>query len=359
MPQTLDDISLTIAIDLIMRGATIGLLLMIAAIIWRDRRQSLAVKLGIYLCIGLCIHVVHSTVAIHKHLAAWPDALIVSIANGNNPLFWLFAMVICIDDFVLKKRYLFVWIGTIALSLLNQMLRASSHQALHWILDSLLTWIPVVFAVLAIAVAVKHWRVDLVEKRRWLRGFIVLGGAAYIGISTAGRISSAHEPLAFATSAVDTLALLFIVCVITFRLLSLRSSELFSEAARASRNAYPPANASDSETSSVVKVLDNLMTKDRVYRQENLSIGNLAKLLTMPEYKLRLLINQHLGYRNFTAYLNHYRLDDVSTRLSDPKQQHLPVLTLALEAGFQSIGPFNRAFKARFGKTPSEYRKNT
>ena len=31
--------------------------------------------------------------------------------------------------------------------------------------------------------------------------------------------------------------------------------------------------------------------------------------------------------------------------------------TIALDAGFQSLGPFNRAFKDTIGVTPSEYRR--
>jgi AraC-like DNA-binding protein len=33
------------------------------------------------------------------------------------------------------------------------------------------------------------------------------------------------------------------------------------------------------------------------------------------------------------------------------------VLTIAMDAGFQSIGPFNRAFKAETGMTPTEFRR--
>jgi len=43
--------------------------------------------------------------------------------------------------------------------------------------------------------------------------------------------------------------------------------------------------------------------------------------------------------------------------LADPARRDRPVLTVALEAGFQSIGPFNRAFKAATGLTPTEYRR--
>ncbi len=35
---------------------------------------------------------------------------------------------------------------------------------------------------------------------------------------------------------------------------------------------------------------------------------------------------------------------------------HLPILTIALDLGYGSIGPFNRAFKAAVGVPPSAYR---
>ena len=37
----------------------------------------------------------------------------------------------------------------------------------------------------------------------------------------------------------------------------------------------------------------------------------------------------------------------------------MPILTIALDSGFQSLGPFNRAFKAETGMTPSAYRRST
>ena len=33
------------------------------------------------------------------------------------------------------------------------------------------------------------------------------------------------------------------------------------------------------------------------------------------------------------------------------------MITIAMDAGFQSLGPFNRAFKATTGVTPTEYRR--
>jgi AraC-like DNA-binding protein len=99
------------------------------------------------------------------------------------------------------------------------------------------------------------------------------------------------------------------------------------------------------------------METDRLWRREGLGIADLARELGTQEYLLRRAINRRLGYRNFNDFLHDYRLGEVARRLGDPGQRHLPVLTIALDCGYGSIGPFNRAFKARFGLTPSQFRE--
>ena len=99
------------------------------------------------------------------------------------------------------------------------------------------------------------------------------------------------------------------------------------------------------------------MTVELAYREEKLSIGALAAQLGVPEYKLRRVINQQLGHRNFNAFLNGYRIADAKRALADPAMADVPVLTIAMDAGFQSLGPFNRAFKADTGMTPTEFRR--
>ena len=94
-----------------------------------------------------------------------------------------------------------------------------------------------------------------------------------------------------------------------------------------------------------------------IYRQAGLTVAELAVHLGIPEYRLRRLIHQHLGYRNFNALLHHYRIEEVTVALADESQAQTPILTLALSAGYQSINPFNRAFRNAFDMTPSEYRK--
>ncbi len=115
-----------------------------------------------------------------------------------------------------------------------------------------------------------------------------------------------------------------------------------------------PAELPDAAT---LAALDDLMEQQRCYREEGLTIAALAARLGMPEYRLRRVINQGLQYRNFSEFLNRYRLADVTSALADPAQDEVPILTIALDAGFGSIGPFNRAFKAHTGVTPTEFRR--
>ncbi len=93
------------------------------------------------------------------------------------------------------------------------------------------------------------------------------------------------------------------------------------------------------------------------FRETGLTIRTLAAKLASPEHLLRRLINGHLGYRNFSAFLNSYRISAARKRLVDPERARTPILTIALDLGYASLGPFNRAFKAATGTTPTDYRQ--
>lgn len=118
-----------------------------------------------------------------------------------------------------------------------------------------------------------------------------------------------------------------------------------------------PADGFDPADAGLAQALTDSMESERLYREEGLTIGALAQRLGVPEHRLRRLINQRLGHRNFNQYLNGYRLAEAKAALADPSQDDVPVLSIAMDAGFQSLGPFNRAFKADTGMTPSEYRR--
>jgi AraC-like DNA-binding protein len=121
----------------------------------------------------------------------------------------------------------------------------------------------------------------------------------------------------------------------------------------------PPAVALSRLEESVLDRLNRRFVAERLYAREALTIAQLADLLGTQEHVLRRVINQGLGFRNFNDFLHTHRLKEAAGRLGDPQLRRIPVLTIALEVGYGSIGPFNRAFKERFGVTPTEYRRQS
>ena len=58
---------------------------------------------------------------------------------------------------------------------------------------------------------------------------------------------------------------------------------------------------------------------------------------------------------NFSAFVNGLRAEQVADQLKSGDRRDL--LELAFEAGFASKASFNRAFRARFGLSPSAFRR--
>lgn len=105
-----------------------------------------------------------------------------------------------------------------------------------------------------------------------------------------------------------------------------------------------------------VAAVRRAFVEQHVYRDGELTVASLAQKLAMPEYRLRKLIHEKLGYRNFNALLHEYRIAEACRNLADPTKNALPILTIALTVGYNSINPFNRAFRDAKGMTPSAYR---
>ena len=210
-----------------------------------------------------------------------------------------------------------------------------------------------------------------------------MAGSAYALTMFAMRLASRTGVLSADAARFDAAALLLIAFAAAVAVLRLSADgELLPATRRAmlsglsARAAAPPlatattsiptaprteaaaaSDAPDALDARLADALEHLMTRERVYRVDDLTLGVLALKLGVPEYRLRRFIHQRLGHRNFNAYVNGLRLAEARAALADPARRGASVLEIAMEAGFASIGPFNRAFKATSGVTPSEFRR--
>jgi AraC-like DNA-binding protein len=190
---------------------------------------------------------------------------------------------------------------------------------------------------------------DLLLSRLRLRYAVVLGSAAYallVLIAEATVRQGSRADLVFGTA--NDVGLFLLVGALSMLILRVEP-DLVKAAKRPTAAVDPPTV--------LEKRLERLIEEDHVYRTEGLTIGALADGLGEQEYKVRQLINTHLGFRNFGAFLNHYRVQEARTLLADAAQRQLGIAEIAYRLGYSSLGPFNRAFKEIVGQTPTEYRK--
>lgn len=203
----------------------------------------------------------------------------------------------------------------------------------------------------SIRIAVAERGDDLIEKRRRLRvGFVmVVAGLAVMVIVVEFFFGFGAEPPLF--TLVQAIFILTATMALGSALMESDPDLLFDP----DRPAAPVATLSPSEHVLKTKLDAAMAAGD--YRETGLTIGVLADRLGVPEHRLRALINQRLGYRNFSAFLNQHRIADAKALLADPAHVDLPILTIAMDLGYGSLAPFNRAFREAVGQAPSEFRR--
>ncbi|MGU3389691.1 helix-turn-helix domain-containing protein [Sphingomonas sp. M1A8_2b] len=342
-----------LAFDLLFRGGAIGLL-MLAAVVFARSPASLPSRFG--LALTLCTVV--GTLAGLPHAPTVFDPVLDLCANAAIPLFWLFARAWFDDGFrprsvdtALTAAYLCC---TFYGSLQGRGLAAPIEG-----LDIVVYLAGVAFAIHAQWLAWCNRQGDLVEARRQARTiFVVSVGLIILWLLGSEIVGRATGELA--ESGMASAAGLFMgAFVITALLFGLRHPEVFLSADAGSVVGEAPATAvaPGQLDAALVRSLSRMMTEDRAYRDPDLTIGMIAARVETPEYRVRRHINGGLGYRNISDYLNEHRIAEVRSALADPAQADVPILTIAMDAGFGSLVMFNRVFKERLGETPSAFRR--
>ena len=347
-------------LDLALRAGTTALLLVLAASLFRDFRGAVAGRLAVAFALGSAAHAVTYGIGATSPVSIG-HAPLIALSTGNIVVFWLFTRALFDDAFKMRWWHALVWAAVAGFSFINcaWIAPASGNVRFSILAINLLV---LGFIALAVGQTIASWSADLVEGRRRLRVFIVSAAALYGGINAVLQILVSGREAADVANTANAALLAGIVAAICYSMTRVAAVDLFPVApvvtavanVSAPSVAPPDSGAADQR---LVDALLRLMADERIYRHDNITIGTLATKLRIPEYRLRRLINQRLGYRNFNVFLNNHRIEEAKAALADPSQAEVPVITIAMDAGFQSLGPFNRAFKATTGVTPTEYRR--
>ncbi len=118
---------------------------------------------------------------------------------------------------------------------------------------------------------------------------------------------------------------------------------------------YERSGLKEEKAISYREQLTQYMNKEKPYRNPNITIDQVAKDMEISRHHLTQVINEHFN-KNFYAFVNDYRVEEVKQMIMDDKFNHLNLSALGLEAGFKSKTAFNTNFKKVTGLTPSEWK---
>jgi AraC-like DNA-binding protein len=134
-------------------------------------------------------------------------------------------------------------------------------------------------------------------------------------------------------------------------------SQLDNEKPAQKTEKYEKSGLDKEKASMYMDLLMRNMEEKKPYINPDLTLGQLAEMLSMSPHNLSEVLNTHL-HQNFFDFINKFRVEMVKKDLVDPEKKNLKLFSIALDAGFNSKSSFNSIFKKLTGQTPSEYKKN-
>ena len=349
--------------DLLLRGAGLGLLALLAVRLLQPPRH-----LNRLLCLGLVLGISGYLLSSGGFDADMPVLIrlpLIMLATLTPGLFWLFGQALFDDE--LRWHWLHA-LPLMALALTPGAWLLLEHSVnVRQTIELLQHLLAILLTGHVLWLTWRDRNSDLLANRRSLRLWLGPGIGLYMLTVLLFEIGYANnnEPgwlnlLNLLGIALGTLWLSIklddLLALLTPRQASL--GRLLTDPIQPATDNRPPASdgPGNVDEPSLLR-LQQAMQEAQLWRRESLEVADLANHLGLAEYRLRRLINGSLGQRNFNSYLNQYRIQAACEQLADPARRRLPVLSIALDVGFASIGPFNRAFKAQLGMTPSEYRR--
>lgn len=346
-------------IDIVLRTVAVMAALLLAGLLLTIGRRRPAALPGAFLSLATAAFFVTSLPDGGAALGAW-DYPLTALCVTKAAWFWLFAWALFNDDVRFRGHHLAI-VGIIAIAgtwqqeVFLAQYRAGTAGAWETVAGFGIEGALLLFVLLGLYEACRETSVDLVERRRLLRlGFMIAAGVYLtmtLGVQTYNLLLDVSTPLPAKRANMLVVAG---GCLAAAWFLLQPRSETWLDPGR-------PATeiALNRVESAVLGKLERALEADRVFLQEGLTIGALAKRLGAGEHVLRQVINRGMGYRNFNDFLHAWRIREACEELARPEQARLPVLSIAMKVGYGSIGAFNRAFKDRTGMTPTDYRRKT
>ncbi len=116
---------------------------------------------------------------------------------------------------------------------------------------------------------------------------------------------------------------------------------------------YRKSGLTEEQALAIRHEIQQALEEDKLYRNNELGLGELADYIQQDRYKVSEVINTYYA-KNFYALLNSYRIEEAKALLVN--HPLLSVKAIMYEVGFNSKNSFYMAFKKDTGYCPNDFR---
>ncbi len=341
-------------------GAGLKLLAISAAAVWLgwiaiQRAFSQLHLIWAGFCVGLIAIMLIEVLGRETIGAAYPVMAIASCASCS--FFWLTSRALFRHDAAIGWPEMAIVAGIFLPTIFDQLALGLNFGAwmgeanlAQWMerLDGMQVFFSSAALLLAFGEGLNGWSGISDSEKRLRYLFLSSFGAGVVicvMLFDHGRLTFVSPGL---TVLIQGLCAVMIVSTVSLAILFRQKNPLPSGAARKT----PPATEDERVLARRIQAL----VAEGAYLDPELKVSTLAHRLHEKDYKVSRAIVAALGHRNFNRFINGYRLRHAEDLLSDTSS-NASILDIALDSGFASLGPFNRAFKEANGLTPREYRR--
>ena len=313
-------------------------------------KQSDPLKL-IWWCLALCI--LSATLIRYATVTTgFTYSLMVVLGSGGCAWFWLLSRSLFRDKQALRSKAVLLVPAVIVIEAFEALLPAAGSNEFYRVFSNVASTVCIAAIVFVWNEALSGFsKIRSKQERRFRITFLSIFS---IPVAVAILWVMGAEAATFAAEWNNTL-------LTGCALIGLVGSRLAVEhRLRSERSLTTRASSDlnqDQDTKQLADQVLQAIKDDALLTMPTLKVSDLADHIGAQEYKVTRCITSHLQYRNFNHLVNEHRIERAIGMFMDPNNSHLNVATIAYDCGFNSLGPFNRAFKQHAGKTPREYRQ--
>ncbi|WP_284464545.1 helix-turn-helix domain-containing protein [Chryseobacterium sp.] len=304
----------------------------------------------------------------------------------NIPIFYLYVLSLCYEDFQLRRKHLFHLTPFIIINLIlaskiyytggieKKYFLHHHHETGEMIIFQYVIEIQYLIYTIAILLVLRKTRNIYLENQsystnlvyKWLFQITLLFMIVHYFATFKNilRYTDNHRLLIFINGFLEIIAL---IVTSWFVLKALKYPEFFRgvntqlQLIHDFNNETLPKTKSENRQNPdesihfQLELLKKYMTEEKPYLDPALTVQSLAEQMNMPSRELSVLINSNTN-QHFFDFVNKYRIENAMELLTNYSKKDCTILEILYQVGFNSKSSFNTAFKKHTALTPTEYR---